>query len=250
MKLILLLFIVFVTPIFAESYNHPGDGSFLEVGTVKNKSPYGYSVDTFYLVPRLEIGSFTLESTKLNYHIIKTKPFSIGPMINYNFKPYDGTEINTLSNMLRKSYWNYGLLAELEVPLGRLFAQVTKSTHENPGYINKLSYGSGIPLLKLNSNYIWINLMFEYTYYSSSVVSYLFGVKEHEVTINREKINLENTSSFSQIYGLWTPVSKYLWINLTYRLEKFDKNILESNIVRSKNDQSILLGLMYSFNKI
>jgi outer membrane scaffolding protein for murein synthesis (MipA/OmpV family) len=250
MKYFLILFLFATHLSTYAQFNHPGEGDFLEIGLVESRSVYGQKVKAPYGVPRFNYRNLTLESTKLDYDLFKTDVLSIGPMINYNFAPYDGSDgsATILNGMKRKGFIDYGVLVEVFVGLGQVFAQYTKGTNDNSGYIAKLAYGTGIPLIPMQGNHMWFNIMLEYTNYSSSLASYMFGVKSSESNSSRPEFTFKNINSFTQIYGLWTPVYGSLWLNFTYRLEKFDKKLLDSPIVSKRYDQSLLAGIMYSFD--
>jgi outer membrane scaffolding protein for murein synthesis (MipA/OmpV family) len=229
------------------AYNHPGAGSFIEVGRVRNKSPYGYKVYSFYGVPKFSSEAIDIESTKVDANLFKFRDLTIGPVISYNFTPYSGEESELISGMSRKAFFDYGIMMEQGIGFGQLSLTFTRTTHEGPGYISKFSYATGVPLLPLGSNHIWLNILLEYSFYSQKVAHYLFGVNAHEQKSERPAYKVSKTKSLSQIYGLWTPIYGGFWFNLTYRLERFDDNILASPIVVKRNDQSILAGLMYAF---
>lgn len=190
----------------------------------------------------------TLEAFKLDYDIIQTNFLNIGPVISYNFPPYDGNETSILEDMERSGFVDYGILIDFSVIIGKLFVQYTRADHKDPGGIFKTTFASAVPLLKFGQSHMWLNFYFEYSMYSSSTANYLFGISADEVNSNRPEFSLDELESFTQIYGLWTPIYGQFWFNLTYKLEKFANDILLSPIVKRRTDKSVLIGLMYSFN--
>lgn len=231
-------------------YSHPGAESFIELGIVKNRSVLGYEVIVPYGVPKFVFGPVTLEAFRLNVDILEFGAIKIGPMVNYNFMGYSGKETGILAGMKRSGFLETGLLATISVPMGMVFAHASKANHDEPGNIFKVSYATGIPLYPMNGNHLWLNLMGEYTYYSRETASYIYGVKEREQTSTRSQHTIDGVSAFSTILGLWTPMSKKWWINLTYKVDNYDNKILKSPIVSRDSEETFMLGLLYSFGKL
>jgi outer membrane scaffolding protein for murein synthesis (MipA/OmpV family) len=246
-KSLILIMSTLLTNTYASEYNHPGRGNFFEFGSVVSKSPYGYEVNSLYGVPRFSQGRFTLEALRLDYDLYQSNYFNFGPVLNYNFSPYAGTERDSLDGMSREGFADYGLLVDIFIGFGQVFIQYTKADHENSGDIFRATLASAIPLLAINSNHIWLNFYFEYSKYSANTASYFFGVKEDEATVKRPRTEIQDLESFTQIYGLWSPITESLWLNLTYRYEAFHKDIELSPIIERHWDQSFLIGLMFTF---
>jgi len=244
-----LIFSIILCNFSTLAYNHPGNGNFIEAGAVQNRSVYGYKVHSPYAVPKFSLGPVTLEAFRLNVDILDFGSFKLGPVASYNFAPYAGTEIDHLSGMKRNGFFEAGLLGSLSIPMGMMFFHTTKALHDNSGNIFKVALASGLPLVPLNGNHIWLNLLAEYSYLSKATASYMFGVREEEVTNVRPSHVIDGLNQVSIITGLWTPIHKNWWINLTYKYDNFGNKILESPIVSRDTEETLMLGLMYSFGK-
>lgn len=232
----------------AFEYIHPGQGSFLELGAIKTWAPYGYELYAPYAAPKFSYGRATLQGFRLNYDVFQSELFKIGPMLQYNFSPYAGTETKTLEGMKRNGFVNFGALASISIPFGEIFLSFEKTKHDEPnGQIAKMGYGTGIPLFRTGAGHIWFNIMLEYSLISSNTATYLFGVKESEERANRPATELPNISLFTSILGIWTPIGNNFWINLTYKVDNYDKVILKSPIVKKDKDTAVMLALMYDF---
>ncbi|OIQ20682.1 MAG: hypothetical protein BM556_01720 [Bacteriovorax sp. MedPE-SWde] len=251
MKLILILIIslsFFVTT--NAELHHPGTGSFIETGALQTRAVYGYKVNTFYGVPKFDYGDFSIEGFRSNYNLISSDFIKIGPLLSYNFMPYDQGDIDHLSEMDRSDFFEIGLLTSISLPFGQLFLQQSKALHDSPGYNYKASFGTGIPLYKTAKSNIWLNIMLEYAFISSNTANYLFGVNESEVTKTRPQFTSTRSKLFTSIWGLWTPLAGNWWINATYKIDKFNKEIISSPIVRRRVDSTLMIGLMYSFGNL
>ncbi len=235
-----------------QAYNHPGAGSFFEVGVTENESPYGYQVITPHAVPKFSYGPVTLEGFRFNVDIINTEKFKLGPVTNYTFSPYAGTEIQHLEGMKRNGFFDLGALATLSLPFGELFLQANKALHdESKGMTYKVSFGSGLPLMSLNGNHIWLNILLEYVHMAKGTANYSFGVRSDEALVNRNAHSInESINVFTSILGLWTPLSNNFWLTATFKADHFDKKILESPIVQRNRDVTMMMGLMYSFGDL
>lgn len=238
---------VFLSYFSSLAYNHPGSGSFVEVGAVRNRSTFGYKVHSPYAVPKFISGPVTLEAFRLNADLLEFGDFKIGPMAAYNFTPYAGTEIDTLKGMKRSGFLEAGILGSLSIPMGMMFFHATKAFHDEPGNIFKIALATGIPLMALNENHIWLNILTEYTYLTKATSSYMFGVRDEEATTSRTSHTVNGLTQFTLVAGLWTPITNSWWINLTYKFDNFDNKILKSPIVSRDKEETLMLGIMYSF---
>lgn len=246
MKVIVTLFILlFILECYA--YDHPGSSNFIETGGLRSKAVYGYEVTTFYGVPKFDYGNLSVEGFKSSYWIYHSEKLKLGPLVSYFFTPYSQKDSAHLSGMKRKGFFELGGVVEASIPFGRLQFSLAKTTHEKDGNIIRLSYATGVPLIPLNGSHIWLNIMLEYASHSSSTSSYLFGVKSSEATSSRPEYNLDRLGVFTSILGLWTPLNKSWWLNLTYKADNFEEEITKSPIVSRELDSTLMLGLMYSF---
>ena len=248
-KLVKCIFFVFCN-FSVLPYDHPGSNSFIEFGAVKNRSTFGYQVYAPYAVPKFVLGPVTLEAFRLNVDLLEFGEFKIGPMMAYNFTPYAGTEIAHLNGMKRSGFIETGLLGSLSIPMGMMFFHASRALHDEPGNIFKIAVASGIPLISMKSNHIWLNILAEYSYLTKATSSYMFGVRDNESRVNRGAHTINGLGLFTLVTGLWTPISKNWWINLTYKFDNFENKILKSPIVTRDTEETLMLGLMYSFGDL
>lgn len=242
-----LVFLIILSISTFANYDHPGSGNFFEVGYLETSAVYGYSVTTAYAVLKYQYTDFTIEGFKLDYDLISTDFFKIGPYVNFNFPAYSENDKAILNGLTRKSFLDYGALLDVSIPIGQIFLQAGKTTVIENGSIFRAAYASGVPLYKFHNNYIWLNLYLEYSKYSKSVSQYLFDIEDSEETSRRKSYGLGAITSFTQIYGLWTPLTNNFWITLTLKVEKFDENIKKTSIVTKQVDQLLMAGILFSF---
>lgn len=229
------------------NYEHPGNKNFFEIGYLKTNSVYATQAYSPYAVLRYEIDRFTIEGLKIDYDLVSSEFVKIGPSLSVNFAPYSQKDSPLLSGLKRKFFVEYGLLFDISIPIGQIFLNISKTKNIEDGYISRAAYATGIPLLKLKSNYLWLNIYMEYSKYSKEVSQYLFGVYKNEENIFRSSTNLGSLGSFTQIYGLWTPIYDNFWSTVTLKVEKFDAEIVKSPIVSRRVDQIIMLGVLISY---
>jgi hypothetical protein len=228
-------------------YHHPGSGHFIDVGTTQNLSTYGYRVQVPHAYAQFKRGRFSLEGFRATYSLFKTSHLEVGPSLQYNFMPYSGKEISTLVGMKRPGYLDYGFMTQMNLPLGVLALNGAITGHKSPGYYFKLGYGTGVPILRLGRNHIWLNLQLEYTLLSEATTTYLFGVREEEASSLRPQYRLPKGDLFTGIFGLWTPILSNYWLTLTYKSDHYSKSVVKSPIVSRNFEETLLLGLMYAF---
>lgn len=245
---VLLLLALLPMQAHSEEYNHPGAGNFLELGLVRNESVFGYKVHSPYGVARLTYGRFELMQTHVTYFALQNEFLKIGPVLNYAYTPYGGSELPILEGMSRSGYFEAGVIAEVALPFGRLEWMSRYPLYDGPrGIDHRVNYASALPALKIDGVWSWVNFQYELGFMSPETSTYYFGVRPYEARSDRSEYSVDSTAVHSLIVAYWAPVISRLWLTATLKHDWYSEGIVQSPLVSGSHERTILFGLLWSF---